>query len=28
MLDMLLPGDRGHDRLRMIMVCDTCLGAY
>jgi protease-4 len=28
MLDMVLPGDRGYDRLRMIMVCDTCLGAY
>ena len=28
MMAMLLPGDRGHDRLRMLMVCDTCLGAY
>jgi protease-4 len=28
MLDIVLPGDRGYDRLRMIMVCDTCLGAY
>jgi protease-4 len=28
MLDMLLPGKQGHQRLRMITVCDTCLGAY
>jgi protease-4 len=28
MLDMLLPGEQRHDRLRMITVCDACLGAY
>jgi len=28
MLDMLLPGEQRHDRLRMITVCDACLGTY
>lgn len=28
MLDMLLPREQGQQRLRMITVCDACLGAF